>query len=413
MELYDFYRIVKNPLKNDEVIKQLIRCYGKNSDDLYSGIINMENPVFSKQNTKEGKKAINKINTFLIKLWKKNINSFPSAMLTPSEQKIKDIVNKYNTVYTPEVINEITSKISSVEDNTNNVTPLHYDKENNWQYVKSDYYNLFDNTFANNNTEHNIYININQKYLDKLCIPFISECQEKNIPYSFKFNIAEKCNDTIVIYSDNKHIIDHIRILNGIIIKSSLLRNTIEQPSILKGRLGDYLGYGSQPKNNEISYSKKRTNIITEAINAYYSKCVESIKTDEDFYKKLIKNLHTLVVDDMKKYIRNNPKTKKTSFYKDVLNDSDLMYRSVLSLLKNYSISEKSKKLVEQATKKIVVDEIVNDKKHIQNIRMLISQKCKDNAIDYNSFCFDMTTIRDMFTEIKPQQREMLLGKSK
>ena len=413
MELLDFYRIVKNPLKSDEIIKQLVRCYGKNSKDLYSSIISMENPAYIKYNTKEGKRSIDKINIYLMKLWKKNINSFPTAMLTPTEQKIKEIINKYNMVYTPEIVNEIMTRINSVENNTNNVLPLHYDKTNNWQYVKSDDYNLFDNTFANNNTEHNIYINVNQKYLDKLCIPFIKECQKRNIPYSLKFNIAENCNDTIVVYSDTKHLLEHTKILNDIINESSLLKDNIEQPSILKGRLGSYLGYGSQSKANEVSYSKKRTNLITEAITEYYKSCFDSIKTNEDFYQKLIKNLYTLVVNEMKKYIKKNPNTKRATLYRNHINNSDVIYKNILSLLKNYSISEKSKQLVEEATKKIVLDEILSNKKHIENIRTQINAKCRENAIDYNSFCFDMPTIRDMLAEVKPYQREKLLRKSK
>lgn len=279
--------IIKNPIDDKEIIKKIIKEYSKTSmfdeDSLYSRIATlgtkMKNPQPASQTDRD-----NFCKT-MFELWRKEILSLTDAqisMIIKKEKnvdedfrKIKDYVRRLPQITTEEQYLQLALK-------GNNDLLKKYGWRrffgDGWLHVKSRY--IKGKLEEEIDIKHRLYLNANMKDQYKIAQLFIDKCKQKNIPFYLKMNSTPKDrDDTIVIYSDNEHLMDYISILKEMKRENPNLISNINEPPLLTGKIDNWIGYGKDPESG--SYTSLRVKEIYSALNDSIVEWINSGKSVE------------------------------------------------------------------------------------------------------------------------------------
>lgn len=119
-----------------------------------------------------------------------------------------------------------------------------------------------------------LYINANYDDAFMFAQLFADKCEKKGIPFYFKTaNFSDINNvpdlsllrdESIVIYAAEDHLADYVNICNE--IKQQNPNLEFYQPPVFTGTIDGFIGYGGESRDHSISYNKKRSNVMTNAI---------------------------------------------------------------------------------------------------------------------------------------------------
>lgn len=286
MELIDIYNSIKNPLDDPTIVDTLINKYEEStSGNFYTSL--------TKSTKKEnvGSYYINDHNKFfsgLFNAWKHSVLSMTREQfeilkkhgsLDDTFIKLRNYLKTVPDVKTEEEARHIiygSYKDKELEDAFDKYSwdaPGHY---SSWVFVNSRYVNA--KKTAGMLTEHRLYINSDSLDTYKVAMEFVKKCINRNIPYDFKFDVAGNRDDTIVIYSDTEHLVDFINILNEIKKEQPEIGARFKTPPLLTGKIGDWIGYGSEPviEGKKDSFNGLRAKVIDHAITEVLTKWLEN-----------------------------------------------------------------------------------------------------------------------------------------
>ena len=248
------YEEIENPLDNDEIVKKIIKASFA-WVDVYSDLI--------KANSKSKRYVIVNDKEYKIKLlllrfnmWKNNVLKADLSNVTEDSlfygyNDIKHILSKIPDIksyedymiYVPESIRKTFDK-TTYDDMT-------------WKHVYSSTLNIKEDDIGR--TTQRLYINILKCDCEKFAYNFILECEKQNVPYYFKYMKIGRRDDGFVVYTNEKFIEEHINILTKVINKSDM---PFYKPPILTGVINGFIGYGSQPQEDHMSFHQKRADIL-------------------------------------------------------------------------------------------------------------------------------------------------------
>ena len=136
-----------------------------------------------------------------------------------------------------------------------------------WTYCSSN--KFYSHKHADFEIEHRLYINTNAEDTYKMANIFREKCDNKNLPYLFKFSESPFRDDSIVIYASSEMLEEYLKILGEIKKEEPNLISRINNPPVLTGKMG-YVGYGSEPSigfdGRSRSFTKLRTELIKDTI---------------------------------------------------------------------------------------------------------------------------------------------------
>ena len=266
---------IKDPIDDDETISFLIKKSGRPN---YSSLT-----LHNNMTKKDFDNALEYFDDFFVKyfnIWKHNILNATDEELRKFEMRFDEELDFVELKR--ELANISISSLSDFMDLIKNKDSQLYmcsgfvDNIPNyaWRYYFSDHTTLGKNGLDSKDVCHRLYVCTKPNKVYLFVQRFIEACIRENIPYNLKtISYMHARDDNIVIYTNDKYIIYHIRLINETIANS----NDIEfyNPPILTGKITDYIGYGSEPIEPGQSFNKKRVyflNIAYDEAKKFYEK---------------------------------------------------------------------------------------------------------------------------------------------
>lgn len=267
---------IKDPIDDDETISFLIR---KSTRNEYDSLIYHNNIT-----KKDFDNALEYFNDFFVKyfnIWKQNILSATDEELRKFENRfeeeldfvelkreLENISISSHSDFMNLVKNSLDSQLYVCSGFVDNIPNF------GWRFYLSDHITLGKNGIASKDVCHRLYVCSKPNKVYLFVQRFIEACIKENIPYNLKtISYMQGRDDNIVIYTNDKYIIYHIRLINETIAKSDDIE--FYEPPILTGKLNEYIGYGSEPIEPGQSFNEKRVyflNIARIEVNKFYEK---------------------------------------------------------------------------------------------------------------------------------------------
>lgn len=271
------YNQITNPFDQDNMIQNIIECYC-DKHTFYNGLTHHYQ---DKETRKYSVYYCNALNVCLFNSWKKQVLKFISQKRYPKEEEYRyQLLARYLESQDPRTAEEV-NQVLEYGDISNKelaaaLRQTRYNKVgefSSWTHVDSSYVVYGDH--KGDNIEHRLYINCDSTYTHQILFEFCKRCHQTKTKYYFKYDIYGDRDDTIVFYSDTKHLQTYIDFLND--IKKDLhLDDHIHEPPLLTGKIDGWIGYGSEPQeeNGKVVYS------FNEKREKHLEKCIQEETKD-------------------------------------------------------------------------------------------------------------------------------------
>lgn len=420
---YDFYKLCKNPLYDDEVLKKVLKAYremakyNNSSDSFYRKIetIGAEN----KKNTPPPQKEKDLFWSALFNRWKRNILRGENISDKAYNGELRELVEALEKTQDISTYNEFIEIIRKypIIDKYKMIRPESVDFEHReWNYVLSS--NINGTRELDVNSNYRLYINSEASDTYQILAGFIGECSQEKIPYYLKFiedpkDYQERA-DSIVIWADEKTLFKYYRILNQLQKRMPNVISRCSEPPILTMKINSWIGFGEEPNSIEQSYTSARSKILVESIsNALRTWIIENSEKKVNINKLDFPVKQYIAArsvkdgfDSMKKEIKTRPK----SILSYGVNDSDLnrdLYIEVLNDIIDdvipaiesdddsidYNKNGKNLRFYFRNSLNDVLDFVMNSdvdrKLFFEKIRENIKQNSKKYEIDEEKFIFN------------------------
>lgn len=282
--LSEIYSKVENPMDNNEILQKLIGQYSKaergdkgNSGGLYKNLVKFNG---NKDTTGVSVSDKEKFYVETYNQWKNKLLS-----LTPEQkQEQKKIgVDVENLISYLKSFGEIRT-MEDVERLRQN--PLlekemnGWELEDGWSHIKSRYINLRQESSIQ--VKHRLYLGCQNQDIFKVANLFKSKCQERGIPYYFKFASNGERDDKIVVYSDTENLSNYIDILGQIAKQNPEIKNRAGNPPALTGKIDGWIGIADEPpvdaKGDNHSFNEIRARIIEDSVEKELLRSIRDLK---------------------------------------------------------------------------------------------------------------------------------------
>ncbi len=389
--LDEFYNQLSNPLNDEYVLRDLMQIYQNElliPTSVYDAVTNL---YTHKSNTS----PITEKDAFFSTIfnhWKHyivNQNISNDDYLFPLKEHFQNIGDVYTWdevidsipyEYQFDVVSLLSDSDYWIKVNSSRV----HEQPRNGKYAPFD-------------VEHRLYVNIEKEYVFELAKLFFDKCEEKQIPYNFKFTEDDRA-DSFVAYSDTEHLLDYYHILHDILKDNPQLSEHIHHPPIFTGTIDKKIGYGSElvKQNNSwaSSFNTLRAQVFTDAMKEFE----KSILLDYANYpltKYYSKTVGDIFIDRVLKH--SNPSTEisnhslmKDELFKELSKDKQLKSCVLYFDGKPYSID---KSVMQDELKKLIPVIATTYPDVLGKMREKILEKAKDVSIDTNKFCCDQRLV--------------------
>lgn len=249
----NYYNKIESPFNNPDTISKIINSYCDNYR-LYVGLVKEEN-----KNKITGKVNIGDVDEFYLLIfnrWKNIVHRIKLANYLEEPHKSRiDILDDYLQSAEPttakevlEITNGANISDKRLEEVLNAFRWNRLSDYSSWNHIDSSYIDM--KLYKRQAVEHRLYINCDSTKTHLIIRKFIEKCSAARSNFYFKFDVAGDRSDTIVIYSDTRHLSLYIDILNSIINENNL-QDSLHEPPLLTGKINSYIGYGSEPERTE------------------------------------------------------------------------------------------------------------------------------------------------------------------
>lgn len=421
--LREFYDNIDNPLLRNDFYINLVKSYSDGST-LKRFESSRNNPKINKyfNDSKDN------YYVYLFNVWKDNIinTNFFLYNAENEMEKLREYLRSLpDAKDSDDVFNFINPSDFSLKllMKKYGFKPFEY---NNWNDINSDkFFCVLDCSCL---PEH--ILTVNTKYYDtfNFCKFFQMKCIEKNLSFSYSFNLGNDKIDKIVIKTDTEHILEYLNVLSEIKEEHPKLIKRCSQPSIFTGRVNDYIGYGSLKNEDVDSFYSTR--------DKHTNRCIELITYEfiKNNYKNKIKGNKSSIflIDYLSSIITfdylNNLKIKIDTDYPN-LSEEDLNSRKMF----NHIVKHVKANLIKQLEKKSDFSELSNFKVYYRSnlgrntfeftveslyntikentvelfkikpnlyssLKRLLNRSAKTYGIS-NNYCIDIKTLDDLFNE--------------
>ena len=441
--LMELYNSIKNPLEDDDVIRKIITAYGNSTFSL-GGFYGQLTKTVQKEHN-DGKYYIDDANKFysmMFNKWKNSIVSLSNDELYKRGYgqdfiKMKNYLLNISDVSTLKETDDIIFGDKDDKELERALKKYRWDsfgENSGWIHVCSKYLTAKGDQYPN--VEHRLYLNTEPFDTYKMITLFAQKCDERHLPYYFKFDEYADRDDTIVVYSSTENLSKYIEIFEEIKKEYPELVSRIKKPPVLTGQIDGFIGYGSEPNRtrdgNLQSFNEVRVNVIEPILSKlfrnYMSDNYNNIKND--MISNFCKVITQKVKEDYFYYIESAKRREKKfgekfdpnsvynlygynpeyidsklfqkKLYEIVLNNIDGMVRNYIDgkHLKDIEIPVLDDKTIDFSIFRVqdfinsyIADLICQSEEYVDQVRNGIKTSIKDTDIDLNKFCFDKHTI--------------------
>ena len=166
----------------------------------------------------------------------------------------------------------------------------------------------------------------------------VEKCDERHLPYYFKFDQYADRDDTIVIYSSTDNLPKYLEILQEIKKEHSELISRMKDPPILTGKIDGWIGYGSEPVKTPDgkmhSFNEIRAKVLEYSIGKITKMWIMNHRNQQITYQgqKLsfqeyiaMKSVEKLIADLEKRYLLYEATDRKNVQRKGIAYDSSIV----------------------------------------------------------------------------------------
>lgn len=453
MMYIDLYDNIKNPLDEKDILDTLAEVYARRYSSLggfYSSLVkNTAKDYLGKYNPEESDRfyatAFNKWKKGIVSLTKEEFaalkyrGSYDDRLI-----KLRDYLKNIPDVKTKEEASKITCQHFEDEELDSAMEDYCWDSTSwgtGWTHVKSRYLNgKRGNDFS---ISHRLYLNIEPIDIHSVANKIMKKCDERNIPYYFKFDEYGDRDDTLVIYSNTERLPLYIDILEEIAKENPEIKQRSKHPPILTGKINEWIGYGAEPEmknGKKRSFNSVRSNCIEKAIEKEFEEWLSVNKNLKINYQgkeiSLIDYIAKLAtknkIEMMKIKLSRKPESKSQEEYERYLgyDNNDLENPSLFQNME-IKIKDGIKKYFENPEDKPVDIEIKNSEKTIKilgykirymkdllvpyvmkndlnfrnKVRNRIQLLSEKEDIDLEKYCFDKTTRQKFLDQDQENQQ--------
>ena len=280
MKIKDLYDSIQNPLDDKDVVRKIISAYANTG---FFGFYDALTSVYEKNydGTDEEKyykeKDVFYINVF--NRWKKEMLSlsvedykklYENGRISKDFPALRSALLNLPEIKTyAEMIDFLRNQEGAVKRALDKYSFTAFGAGTSWEQFNACAINRFHHAYEP--VEHRLYINVEQNDIYRFANILINKFSEANLPYYFKFDGSDAYrNDVLVIYSSTRTLEKYINILLEIKKEYPEIVNNIKHPTVLSGVYDGWIGYGSEPiqdnPNKQYSFNTLRSDEIEESI---------------------------------------------------------------------------------------------------------------------------------------------------
>lgn len=348
----ELYKKVSNPLNDGEVIKKVLYAY------LFHKDIDLYHSSSKDEDIKKGKNLLYKelIRKLLFQLWQDSIKTLDTLYneLDTKTIKIIEEANGFDfSGYNKEEIQELAKDICQIKyKNSRDISKAikqiaSKDEESKRIFSKYFFIKPYEDKWIYINSslikcgrekgltpEHELHIKCDNEKTELFVYNFINKCLSKSLSFNFKYTNSNEFADSLIVYCDSENIEEYIRIINEIIDENNL-KDKMQSPMKLSGKIGDYIGYTSYDPNK--TFTERRINHINKCIKQ------EAKRYIEDRLEKQERRPNGYKVPYKYQYQRKLLSIIRNKYYKIIKNNN-------ISLSNSDLISDKFEKKFMKAT---------------------------------------------------------------
>ena len=284
--LMELYESVQSPLDDLCKLKKIIQIYSqsdKKGKDFYNNLVHVSDKKYSGRTIQDSE---DKLKSLLFNVWKTNLVEMNEDMYekfysekgkyTDSDfQRLRDYLSSVKNVSTEEEVESIIQEIKNNPQLADAFKKYKYTVNqgsvfDKWQYVDSRKLAQRPTTHI----QHRLYLNLERPYVENMILLIISEADKQDMEFCMKFSDQGYRDDTIVIYANDKNILQYIEILRNIRERYPVFEDEIYPPPIMTVLIDDWIRNGAEPTSlldgKQQSYTTFREQIIKKSIEKIY-----------------------------------------------------------------------------------------------------------------------------------------------
>lgn len=445
MKYIDIYNEMKDPFLSEETLNKLAEIYSNrkfDKGDFYSGLVKATKKEYPKMIDEE------EVNNFHVKLfnqWKNSIVALTKEEYQKLKQqksydsrliKLKEALEQVPNIKTYWEEQIVLEKLSENKELDEALKLYHWQSRNKnscFFHVKSRELNA--RKEPDITAEHRLYLNLDTADIHKVAIEIMNKCEERKLPYYFKFDETGRRDDSIVLYSDTKNLPKYISILKEIGKEYPEIKNRSKQPPLLTGKIDRWIGYGAEPDikdNKRQSFNGVRSRCIEKAIEIEYESWLKTHKDQKrDIVIQLAKLGTTKYFKNLgREYIKklesgNIMYVNGKDYDLETLTDEKFMEEVFLKLewainsivfnpennikdivLKPHDVEMVITEPEIKNMRDLLVPELIKEDFAFRNkVRQRIKALSKEEGIDINNYCFNHNSKAQLIEQDKIQSQ--------
>ena len=294
MKYTDIYDSMIDPLHYDDTLDKIAQAYANKTlfGGLYSKLTETTPKYYvGEENTQEKDKFyIAAFNT-----WKNGIVAITDDIYDKFKYSevyderffaLRDFLETVPDITTKEEYEEVLRKASAneiVSSALNDFSWKRLGHDSFWIHVDSEYVTA--RLYERQQVKHRLYLNVEAIDVHKVANEIVKKCNERDLPYYFKFSPLCVRDDSLVLYCDTEKLPWYIDILKEIEQENPDIVERSGNPPILTGRVDKWFGYGSEPSHRDgklTSFNEVRVKCINDAFSEEFDKWLQNNR-----YRKL------------------------------------------------------------------------------------------------------------------------------
>lgn len=334
MRLMDIYYSANNPIEDDKKLAKILEAYG-NPNGLYAGLTTASSREYTSDDPFCGYMKANYNEKDRDIFYSKITNIWMNHIKNMSRE---EFIEKIGTRSFSNLRNNYIMHLGDVHSKREAEAVLNGEGQDEsikdalelygWTYRDQKFWEHVSYTMISSGTkkipkiDHRLYVNPDSEDLFEFMNYFVDKCEEKELPFYFKFCKEFSRDDAFVIYSSTDDLLDYVKILKSIQKEHPDLVSRFKEPPLLSGEIDNWIGYGSEPtllNRKKVDYSfnsLREKRVLTPAIKNVTRDWLRDNKDKEINYRDrtiTVKNLVSyMAVDDIVNTLKHYVKDKDT-----------------------------------------------------------------------------------------------------
>jgi len=273
----ELFQNIKNPLTSRRNIQRIVRCFSLSNKQNFSRVLNLEDFDEKRHDDILYKNMVH-YSIFLFHTWRKSIEKLEEEEFLDLKRRdilqddFKELQDYLRTIPKWEKLKDIENDLHPSDSKLRTIIHkylFNFDDKRSWNSISS---TRLEQDYPESPISFEHFLALHVSYFDvpKLCHLFMKKCQEKSLPYSYKFSTRDNVVNNFVIYADENHLLDYVNILEELKEKFPNLFSRMGRPLPTNGIIDGYIGYGKNKKDDIDDFNEIRAKHLNSACEEFY-----------------------------------------------------------------------------------------------------------------------------------------------